>query len=59
MKSQPGIENARSKLNDAKVRAIRKAAAQGASYRALAREHGVSHVTVLRCVQGTTWTHVK
>ena len=52
-----GSANGRSKLDPGKVRSIRerRASDRPPSYRALAREYGVGHRTVMAAAKGETW----
>ena len=50
-----GIRHKRSKLNPAKVAAIREGAAAGRTITSLSREHQVAHSTAARVVHGATW----
>ena len=53
-----GTGNGRAKLDDARVRAIRIAAANGRRYRVLSREFGVS-ISMIGCiVRREYWAHV-
>jgi len=54
-----GVKHGNAKLNDAKVRAIRKAYQSGeVSQPDLAREYGVSLKAIWMIVNGVTWKHV-
>lgn len=58
-KAVRGESNVVSKLNEAKVKELRRRADQGETYADLGREFGVSDVTVSNAVRGKTWKHVK
>jgi hypothetical protein len=53
-----GITHPRAKLNDDKVRAIRRQYVAGEGVRALGREYGVAHEAIRAVVTGRTWKHV-
>jgi hypothetical protein len=53
-----GTANKSAKLDDDKVRAIRKAYAAGATQTRLAEQFGVSQAVVSKVVLRQTWTHV-
>lgn len=55
---QIGTRNGLARLTDELVRECRVRSAAGASWGALAREHGVSASTVRAAVIGLTWKHV-
>lgn len=46
------------KLNNAKVRSIRRKRENGASATALAREHGVSVGAIMNVIRRGTWAHL-
>jgi hypothetical protein len=57
-----GTRNGRAKLNDEKVREIRKTFISGDAdfgVEAMAAKYGVSPASIYFVVQGTTWKHVK
>jgi hypothetical protein len=54
-----GERNGRSRLNDDKVREIRRLADQGANWHALANQFEVSYYTIKHVVNRTRWAHVK
>lgn len=54
-----GTNHHAAKLDDDKVRAIRKAHAEGRTDLQLAREYGVSEGTIHFIVKGQTWKHVR
>ena len=53
-----GEGNPRAKLTAEKVRELRDRRAQGATYRQLAAEFGISDVSAWAAVNGKTWRHV-
>jgi hypothetical protein len=53
-----GVKNGRAKLNDEKVREIRKLRAQGWSQRAIGQLFGVAVATVNDTLCGRNWKHV-
>lgn len=56
---QRGVNHHNSKLNEVMVREIRqKYVPRRYSYGKLAKEYGVDKKTILRIIQGKTWTHV-
>ncbi|WP_116210119.1 hypothetical protein [Streptomyces olivoreticuli] len=54
-----GTGNSSAKLNEAKVRAIRSAAAAGAHLAALGHAFGISERAARHIVDGTSWRHVR
>ncbi len=54
-----GSRHANSKLDDAKVRAIRQRYADGETGSSLAREYGVKQPTISQVICGRNWRHVK
>jgi hypothetical protein len=53
-----GEGHPRAKLTDDKVRQLRARRADGATYRQLAAEFGISDVSAWAAVNGRTWAHV-
>jgi len=58
-KQPKGPDIGRAVLNEEKVYAIRKMAAEGLSQRKIASEIGVHHTTVQAVIQKRTWGHVE
>jgi hypothetical protein len=54
-----GADHPQAKLDDEKVRSIRRLAAEGESLTWLAAHFGVSRPAVARVVRGTGWKHVE
>lgn len=54
-----GVTSPKSKLNDEKVREIRRKYIRGVrGYHRLGREYGVSYDTISKIIKGYTWKHV-
>ena len=53
-----GTRNARSRLTDEQVRAIRVRLTNGEGLRAIARDFGITHPTVMSIRDKKAWTHV-
>lgn len=54
-----GVRNAKAKLNDDKVRLIRKRLTEGETCAQLAREYGVTKESIWSIKVGETWKHVR
>jgi hypothetical protein len=54
-----GEETGSAKLKEFQVIEIRKRAAAGETYRAIAGDYNVSHVTITQIVLRRTWTHIE
>ncbi len=53
-----GTSNANAKLDDDKVRTIRREVANGVSSRVFAERYGVAKKNILEVIRGNTWKHV-
>ena len=53
-----GARNGRSKLRPEEVRTIRRLAARGMSYRAIARRYGMHDTTIGDIAKGKLWAHL-
>lgn len=53
-----GTKNGRSKVNDKKVKQIRKEYSNGSNQVTLAKKYGIDQTNISRIVRGDTWSHV-